>query len=43
MQDVLKELILTGGTALISFLIAWLKKKADIKSVKSGKKKLEEL
>jgi hypothetical protein len=43
MQDVLKELILTGGTALISFLIAWLKKKADIKSIKNGSKSLDDL
>lgn len=43
MQDVLKELLLTGGTALISFFIAWLKKKADVKSIKNGKKTIDEL
>lgn len=43
MNEVLKELLLLGGTSAISFFFAWLKKKADIKSVKSGKKKLEEL
>lgn len=42
MEEVLKQLALTAGTALISFGIAWLKKKADIKAIKSGKKHIED-
>lgn len=43
MDVVLQQLALTAGTALISFFIAWLKKKADIKSIKEGKKTIEDL
>ena len=43
MQEVWKELILMAGTSLISFLVAWAKKKADIKSLKNGKKTIDEL
>lgn len=43
MHTVLEQLIISAGTALISFGIAWLKKKADIKDLKSGKKHLEDL
>jgi hypothetical protein len=38
METVLIHLLEVGGTALISFFIAWLKKKADIKDLKNGTK-----
>lgn len=43
MQDVLKELLLIGGTSAITFFFAWLKKKADIKSIKNGSKSINDL
>lgn len=43
MQSVLNELLLIAGTSAISFLFAWLKKKADIKSIKNGKKTIDDI
>lgn len=43
MENTLNELLLTAGTALISFGIAWLKKRFDIKKLKKGEKSLDDV
>lgn len=43
MVTVFAHLLTVAGTALISFAIAWLKKKADIKDVVNGNKGITEV
>lgn len=43
METILAHLLTMAGTALISFAIAWLKKKADIKDVITGNKDITQV
>lgn len=43
MESVLLELLKYAGTAIISFGIAWARKKANIKAIKNGSKTIDQI